>query len=335
MRIKINHFLDQLSAVRGIGSYQQMLQEAIKKYGSKQNLYLDDDNPDIYLITDFNFFLPIKTRPKLRQIAIIHDLIPIKYPRHFPAGIKGKIIWWQNRRQLSRLSGIITDSKTVKQELINFLSLKESQIEVVYPAAKQIFEQHLQAEKPNFAQSLPKEFILYTGDITWNKNLPRLGKAIKQLDKPLVLAGKALVNQKQKSHPWLQSYFEFLRETANDKRFNFLGYVSDHELLWLYQNAKVLALPSLAEGFGLTWLEASWQGTPCVVGKDQLTKEIMGATVFYCDPYSENSIFKALSAAWTNHKERSQLLAQAKRYSQANFVASLQKALYNLLDFHE
>jgi len=334
MRIKINHSLDQLSAVRGIGSYQQMLQEAIKKYGLEQNLYLDDDNPDIYLITDFNFFLPIKTRPKLRQIAIIHDLIPIKYPRHFPVGIKGKIIWWQNRRQLRRLAGIITDSHTVKQELINLLSLKANKIEVVYPASKQIFEQHRQAERPDFVQRLPKEFILYTGDITWNKNLPRLARAIKQLNKPLVLAGKALTNQNQKHHPWLQSYFEFIKETANNHNFIFLGYVSDQELLWLYQNAKVLALPSLAEGFGLTWLEASWQGTPSVVGKDELTKEIMDTSVFYCDPYSEDSIFNALETAWSKPKHHSQLLTQAKRYTQANYVVSLKQALYNLANTH-
>lgn len=335
MRIKINHSLNKLSAIRGVGSYQQMLQEAIKKYGLEQNLYLDDDNPDIYLITDFNFFLPIKTRPKLRQIAIIHDLIPIKYPRHFPIGIKGKIIWWQNRRQLRRLAGIITDSHTVKQELMNLLSLKANQIEVVYPASKQIFEQHRQAEKPDFAQRLPKEFFLYTGDITWNKNLPRLARAIKQLNKPLVLAGKALINQKQKSHPWLQSYFEFIKETANNHNFIFLGYVTDQELLWLYQNAKVLALPSLAEGFGLTWLEASWQGTTAVVGKDELTKEIMGNAAFYCDPHSEDSIAKALEIAWVEPKKPFQLLTQAKRYTQENYIKSLKQALKNLLEFYD
>lgn len=331
MRIKIKHSLNQLSAVRGIGSYAQMLQEAVTKYGLKQEIQLDSKQAEVDLITDFNPFIKFKIDTALSQVAIVHDLIPIKYPSHFPVGIRGKIIWWQNRQQLRKLTGIITDSQVVKTELVDLLSLESNRVQVVYPAAKQIFEQHQPAQKPNFYSLLPKEFVLYTGDITWNKNLPRLAKAIKQLKKPLVLAGKALTATNQVKHPWLKNHFKFSKETASHKNFIFLGYVSDPELLWLYQNTKVLALPSLAEGFGLTWLEASWQGTPAVVGKSQLTEEIMGQTPFYCDPYHVGSITSALQKAWSSSSRRSLLLSQAAKYTQAAFVLNLKKALLNLL----
>ena len=331
MLIKIKTANDRLSSVRGMGSYQQMLKEAIEQYGSQFDLGIVDENTEIELLLDFSPFKKIRFDKSQKQIIVIHDLIPIKYSAHFPVGLRGKIIWWQNQRLLKKLTGIITDSETVKAELVTILGIKPDKIAVVYPAAKRIFEQSKKAVKPNFAQKLPNEFVLYTGDITWNKNLVRLAKAIVKLDKPLVLVGAALINRQHLNHPWKTSFKQFLKETNNDKRFIFLGYVNDEVLLWLYQQAKVVALPSLAEGFGLTWLEASWQKTPVVVGRNQLSLEIMGENPFYANPEKVLEIVDALSKAWHCHKQAS-LQTQARRYTQRHFVAGLSKALYNLVN---
>lgn len=333
MLIKIKTANDRLSSVRGMGSYQQMLKEAIEQYGSQFDLGIVDENPEIELLLDFNPFKKIRFDKSQKQVIVIHDLIPIKYPTHFPVGLKGKIIWWQNQKLLKKLTGIITDSETVKAELVTVLGIKPAKIAVVYPAAKRIFEQSKKAAKPSLANNLPDEFVLYTGDITWNKNLVRLAKAIVKLDKPLVLAGAALINRNYLNHPWKTSFKQFLKEIDNDKRFIFLGYVNDEALLWLYQQAKVVALPSLAEGFGLTWLEASWQKTPVVVGRNQLSEEIMGENPFYANPEKVSEIADALSKAWYCHKQAS-LQTQDGRYTQRYFVAGLSKALYNLVN-HE
>jgi len=333
MRIKIDTFTNPLSAVRGIGSYNQMLKEAIGRYGGELDLKLVTEEAEVELITDFNLYRRIKVNRGVSQIVVIHDLIPLKHKAHFPVGIRGKLCSRYNRFLLKKMRGIITDSQVVKNELIQLLELNPVQIEVVYPAAKQIFESAQKPSAPKFINRLPKEFVLYTGDVTWNKNLPRLAKAIKQLNFPLVLAGTALVNRQSLSHPWQQSYREFLKEVDKDKRFIFLGYVSDKELLWLYQQAKLLALPSLAEGFGLTWLEASWQKTPVVVGQHPVSWEIAGTAAVYADPLSVEKISLALKKTWqADNKELTRKQQErVKRYTQKRFALSLKTALHNLL----
>ncbi|OGK63168.1 hypothetical protein A2313_01790 [Candidatus Roizmanbacteria bacterium RIFOXYB2_FULL_41_10] len=334
MRINVESLSNPLSAVRGIGSYNQMLKEGIARYGQKNGLELSNQSYDLELITDFNPFQKISLKAGVSQAIVIHDLIPLKYARHFPIGLKGKFVWWQNCRIISQLAGIITDSQVVKQELIQTLSVSADKINVVYPAAKAIYETKSPVALPKFIDNIPRNYILYNADVTWNKNLPRLAQAIKKINQTLVLAGAALTKRTNLNHPWLKSFVEFLKETQNDKRFIFLGFVSDMELKWLYQNAKTVALPSLAEGFGLPWLEACWQESPVVVGRTAVTQEIMGEAAYYVDPLKVSSIASGLENVMfgDNGELIKRQKKQAQKYSQSHFVDSLKTALYNLLN---
>ena len=47
-------------------------------------------------------------------------------------------------------------------------------------------------------------------------------------------------------------------------RVDFLGRISDSELLDRYRRAAVYVMPSQQEGFGLVYAEAMWHGLPCV-----------------------------------------------------------------------
>ena len=334
MRINVEGLNNSLSAVRGIGSYNQMLKEGIDRYGQKHNLKIESQNYDVELITDFNLYQPIKLKSDVPQVIVIHDLIPRQYQRQFPIGLKGKMTWWQNCRKISKLAGIITDSWVVKKELALTFKINPAKIKVVYPASKAIYETESQEKLPNFADKLPRRFILYTGDISWNKNLPRLGRAVKQINQTLVLVGAALTKRDNLSHPWLKSFVEFLKETKNDKRFIFLGFVPDQDVKWLYQNAGVVALPSLAEGFGLPWLEACWQASPVVVGKTAVTKEIAAEGAYFVNPLSVADIASGLESVMfgDNQELIKRQKKQAQKYSQLHFVASLKTALYNLLN---
>lgn len=55
-----------------------------------------------------------------------------------------------------------------------------------------------------------------------------------------------------------------------------LGYVSDAELGWLYQNALGFVLPSRLEGFGMPVLEAAAHGLPAIISRDGALHEAVG-----------------------------------------------------------
>ena len=331
MKINVDKLSNELSVVRGIGSYNQMLSEGIAKYGDKYKLALSNSNYDINLITDFNFYGRLEIKPSAINVLVTHDLIPLKYPKHFPVGIKGKYRFFMNKRTIKCLAGIITDSNEVKKELVQKLNIPTEKIEVVYPSVKAIFIKNEKIPLPNFAKKLPKDFILYVGDVTWNKNLLRLALAVKEIDRSLVLVGKALSNRDNLNHPWQKSFQSFLKEVGFDKRFIFMNYLNDNELLWLYRNTKVVALPSLDEGFGLTWLEASFQGTPVLVGKTKLAKEIMRDAAYFVDPLSVDSIVSGLKKLILSQNKQLIIkqLERAQELLPEQFIASLSKALYN------
>jgi len=55
-----------------------------------------------------------------------------------------------------------------------------------------------------------------------------------------------------------------------------LGRISDGELRWAYQNARVALCPSLLEGFGLPAMEATAFGCPTVLSEDPAMQEAAG-----------------------------------------------------------
>ena len=65
----------------------------------------------------------------------------------------------------------------------------------------------------------------------------------------------------------------------------FIGYVSDEELIALYQKASVFLYPSLYEGFGIPPLEALSCKCSVVVSDIEVFHEVCDNAVEYCTPY--------------------------------------------------
>lgn len=193
---------DKKSKVRGVGRYLQILKENFPDW-----IYTDSlkqiPSDSVFINPFFNFLqkpLTIKRLAK-KQIAVIHDLIPLKYPAHFPAGIRGNINIILNKLALKNYDLIITDSQASKKDIIDILKISEKKIKVIYPCLLKLFESYQvkKLEKSDeITFSLPANFCLYVGDGTWNKNLVNLAKAIKIINVPCVFVGKVF-ELKQKS----------------------------------------------------------------------------------------------------------------------------------------
>jgi glycosyltransferase involved in cell wall biosynthesis len=304
---------DPLSKVRGVGRYLQILRENFNEWIFTNNLSTikQRNNKTIFLNPFFNFLQRPITMKKIaqKQIAVIHDLIPLKYPEHFPIGIKGKINIFLNKLALKSYDLIVTDSETSRKDIIRLLNVDESLVRVVYPCLPKIFND--QFLRTNF-QSNPNEsisnenskidkFCLYVGDATWNKNLVNLAKAAKLADVNCVFVGKIFQNVganfnspenngRFKESPlqkfnngWQKELKEFLELTINDKRFIFAGFIDDKELIKLYQQATVNLLPSRDEGFGFSYVEAGSQHCPSILADRPIFREISANAAVFVD----------------------------------------------------
>lgn len=313
---------DKLSSVRGIGRYLQILKENFPDWTFTNNITIKQYNNSIFINPFFNFLSSPLTLKKIskKQIAVIHDLIPLKYPSHFPIGFKGKINVFLNKLVLKNYDLIITDSVASKKDIINILNIDEKRIKVIYPCLQKIFLTPDTSNK-NDKFSIPdSKYCLYVGDATWNKNLVNLAKAIKIINVTCVFVGKVFTNHQllttnHYSHPWQKEYKQFLEEIKDDKRFIFAGYLPDSNLIKLYQQATLNILPSRDEGFGFSYLEAGQFSCPSVLSNIPVLKEISDNNALFFDPNNPHDIADKIGEIYFNKETKNELGNRAKKRS--------------------
>lgn len=332
--LKSGHYLQH--RVRGTGFYLQNLQASLEKY-YPENKYiyfnrgdLLDRKIDVVHYPYFEpFFLTLPLFSKNKMVVTVHDLIPLVFPENFKIGLKGELKWQVQKIALKNANAIITDSTSSKKDIVKHAGINDSKISVVYLAASEDFKiihpsassgSEFRIQNLRKKYKLPEKFVLYVGDVTWNKNLPRLIEAVKKINAPLVLAGNALVQENiDLSNPWNKDFTKVLKLIDGDKRIIRLGFIPREDLVLLYNIATVFAMPSIYEGFGLPVLEAMNCGCPVVTSKEGSIPEVAGDSVFYINAYDCENIAKGIKVIYENKdiQERysTKGLIQAKKFS--------------------
>jgi glycosyltransferase involved in cell wall biosynthesis len=307
LRIAIdNGPLNSGHAVRGVGTYTKELINALgKKVEAVDFRSADLSNYDIIHYPYFSLFsktLPPKKFTK--TVVTVHDLIPLLYPSHYPAGIRGQISFLSQKRAIRQVDAIIADTETSKKDAVRFLRVKPEKVHVVYLAPRNIFKK---ISKPKNKYGLPKKFVLYVGDINYNKNIPNLVEACRTASVNLVIVGKQAkeVENMNLDHPELKHLKPVLKDLEKTIR---LGYVSDEDLVGIYNLATVYCQPSIYEGFGLPVLEAQACGVPVVVSRTQALVEIAEDSAHFFDPDDADDMIKKITQVIDNEELRRKLI---------------------------
>lgn len=131
-------------------------------------------------------------------------------------------------------------------------------------------------------------FMLFVGTLENRKNVTALIEGFRILRERgsiphrLILAGKP-------GHGWESIRFAIEKSGASDA-IDVRGYVSQTDLLELYQSASLFVYPSVYEGFGLPVLEAMAHGIPVICSRAASLPEVGGDSVLYFDPHNAGEI---------------------------------------------
>jgi glycosyltransferase involved in cell wall biosynthesis len=165
-----------------------------------------------------------------------------------------------------------------------------------------------------------KPFVLYApGGFDVRKNVEGLIISYAQLSTALrqgyqlVIAGKISEGEKQK-------YLGLAKQHGLGTEYIvFTGYVSDEDLVRLYNLCELFVFPSIHEGFGLPVLEAMACGAAVIGSNTTSIPEVIGRIDALFDPHSEHSIAEKLKQVLTDEDFRNELkrhgIEQAKRFS--------------------
>jgi len=337
--------------VRGTGFYIENLKSSLLKYfpENKYTFFIRGEKLpksaswqiDLVHYPYFElFFLTLPIFKKYKTVVTVHDLTPLVFPKEFPIGIKGWIKWQIQKLALATVDAVITDSQSSKKDIVKFTEISQDKVRVVYLAASEMFKPDkntLLLYRIKVKYNLPEKFVLYVGDITWNKNLPRLVRAIKKINVTLVMVGSALVGKEfDQTNPWNQDLLRVLKLTEDDKRIIKLGFVPIEELVAIYNLATVFAMPSLYEGFGLPILEAMSSGCPVVTAKSGSIPEVAGGAACYVDAYDVNDVVNGISKIFYDEKLQKRLsqsgLKQAQKFSWRKTAEEIIKVYEKVLE---
>lgn len=279
-------------AHRGIGAYARELIRALRKRKEVVvSLASETNEPAADIIHYPLFDLFFNTLPVLlgkKVVVTIHDVIPLFYPQYYKSGIRGKVRFFQQRLALLFAKAVITVSEQSKKDIIRFLGIPARKIFVVHNGVSSVFAPQKPKKIATVSKELklPAQYLLYVGDINYNKNIPQLVKMLKFLPENyhLVCVGKQFVEQDIPEWRWIEAQVTMSDVAERVHYISDLPVTETEKMAGIYAGAVAYVQPSLHEGFGLPIIEAMRCLCPVVSSNRGSLPEIGGAHAVYVEP---------------------------------------------------
>jgi len=238
-------------------------------------------------------------RCRVPQVTVVHDLLPLLFPEEYPR----QQYYFRHLvpALLAESQAVVADSDATRRLVLQAYRLPANRVHLIpcgYDATR------FRPDGP-VAGDGGVPYVLYVGNLLPHKNLPRLIEAVARIADRipvrLVVAGEGRPAHAQRLmtlRAWTGARAEWRR------------YVAPDDLPALYRGARLVALPSLAEGFGLTALEAMACGTPVLAANTSSIPEVVGNAGLLVDPRDPDALAEAILRLLSDEPLRKELAAR-------------------------
>ncbi|HTQ55414.1 MAG TPA: glycosyltransferase family 1 protein [Bryobacteraceae bacterium] len=263
-------------------------------------------------------------------VVSVHDVSYLVHPEYFPRS-RALQLRLTVARTIRSATRILTGSDFSRDSIIDAYGEACAGKIVVVPNAAASGLRPISRE--NAAASVGQRFgivapfVLSVGDLQPRKNqigliraFAQLVRAYPQLAHNLVLAGK---------DTWFSPKVrDAARHSGVADRIQFAGFVSDEDLLHLYNACDLFVFPSFYEGFGLPVLEAMACGRAVCCSRTSAMPEVADGAGIMFDPYSSSEMVRAMADLLRDAELRARMerlgLQRAARF---NWRATAEKTL--------
>jgi len=267
-----------------------------------------------YIYHELNFTVLNHKGPK---ITTIHDVSNFTHPEFHPKA-KGAHMQAQIKKSTRLADGFVVSCEHSKNELIRLFPYTQNKIHIIPPAASPDFRVR---SKTEVRRTLDKFKLNYQGymlcvaTLEPRKNMVRLIKAYAKLPQslrqtyPLVLAG---------AKGWMYKHLmKAIKSKTVVDSIIMTGYLPRSTLCDLFSGAKLMAYPSIYEGFGSPVLEAMYSGTPVLTSNTSSMPEVAGGAAVLVDPLDIDSIKQGLLDILSNQPHCDQLIQKGLERAKA------------------
>lgn len=256
-------------------------------------------------------------RRSYRSVITVHDLAFVRYPQFLTPDARR--YYSQIGRAVNSADLIIAVSQSTRNDLVEMLGVPQGKVRVVYEAPSPQFRP-LEADAagaPDSVRALPRPFLLFVGTLEPRKNLPTLLRAMARIKAERRAPVPRLVVAGGKG--WLyQEALDLIGHLDLGHDVVLFGPTTPQELLWLYNRAEMMVLPSFYEGFGLPVVEAMACGTPVVCSRASSLPEVAGTAALLVDPLDVDGLAGAICRVLDDRELRDSMrragMAQASRF---------------------
>jgi len=245
-----------------------------------------------------------------KTVGTVHDLSHIQCPQFHPQA-RVDYLKLALASSLARTGHVITVSESVRREMIEYGLMPPERITAIHLAADTIFRPHAPHMLAPAMRALglrAGQYSLFVGTMEPRKNVERLVQAYGMLPEamrrewPLVVAGGRGWNS--------AAVHERMARAQAQGWLRYLAFVDQRWLPALYAGARLMAYPSLYEGFGLPIAEAMASGTPVLTSNASCMPEVAAGAARLVDPQDVQALAEALRECLAN--EAWQAEARAK-----------------------
>ncbi len=237
------------------------------------------------------------------QIMTIHDLAHERHPEWFSKNYV-RYYHFMMPRVARNARAVVTVSEFSKQEITTLFDVNPEKIFVVPNGVSLPIKETKSSPKP-------EKYIVAISSLEPRKNFGRLIQAflaLKTNDVKLCIAGMKF-----------KSFRDLPFEEWRNENVIFPGYLSDIELVNLYENALFSVYPSLYEGFGLPPLESMACRCPVLASRIPPVEQVCGNAVLYTDPLNISQMAAQMELLIRDPKLREELILKGtervKKYS--------------------
>ncbi len=268
------------------------------------------------------FFSPFHAVPPRhlgKLVCVFHDVAFFAHPE-FSTDENRRFCTDQIDEAKRRADLIVTVSEFSRQEIARYTGIPLARIRAIHEAADPRYRPLPHARVPaRLAAAIGAEpFVLYVGSLEPRKNLLTLVQSYAELVREKTARGRLVIAG---GSGWKNSdVFAAIERLHLQEHVICTGFVSDEELVALYNTAACCVYPTLYEGFGLPVVEAMACGCPVITTRVASIPEVGGEAVVYAGAPRDvralaDAIARVLGDAALRADLRARGLAQAARFT--------------------
>ena len=268
---------------------------------------------DAFLFTSVYTWFPV---PGIPSVVGVHDTIADDFPELTFPDRRARLLWRvKEGAAVQTASVVFTVSETSRRALAARLGRPPERLPVVPEAPDPVFApqppERVAAARASVGLAADQPYVLYWGGISPHKNVETLLQGFAALGDGtrLVVVGDL------ERETYVSSAADVRQRIADLEiggRVLLPGFVSDDVLAGLATGAAAVALPSLAEGFGLPAVEAAACGAPLVLSDLPAHRESVGDAALFFPPRDAIALTNALMSVLGSAELRASLSARAR-----------------------